>query len=378
MTLAAACSAAMLVGSGCNGAEYRGAWVTTWSPGFKTKEEIDRTIEHAKKAGLNALVVEVRKTGDAYYDSKLEPIAPDVPKGFDPLAYTIDKAHAEGIQVHAWLVVYRIWKGKNPPTDPRHILRVHPDWASLTYDGKDEAEEGVFIDPGIPEYREHFASVCEDIAKRYNVDSIHYDYVRYPGQEWGYSEIALKNYYKETGTTEKPKPDDPKWLQWRRDQVTAMVKLVRERVKAANPNVKIQASTIPWGDCPEDFKDATPYRLVCQDWRMWMEQGLIDENCPMVYAREGQETGAKYFRGWVEGAKRWSYGKPVYVGISAGWNTPEQIMQQVEVVREAGLQGFTLFSFNQGDRRTAKVEGLAKGLHPAPRLPVNGKTESAP
>lgn len=357
-------------------AEFRGAWVTAWTKGFYTKDEIDRTIAEAKTAGLNALIVEVRKVGDAYYQSDIEPVGPEVPEGFDPLAYTIEKAHAEDMQVCAWLVVYRVWKGSTPPSDSKHVLAAHPDWRSISYEGAAENEEGVYVDPGIPGYREHFANVCADIAKRYAVDAIHYDYVRYPEREWGYAPLALDCYYAETGETEKPEQDDPKWLQWKRDQVTALVTLVRERVKAANPNVKIQASTIVWGLCPEDFKDATPYMRVCQDWKLWMEQGLIDENCPMVYAREGEEFGAGYFRGWLEGVKRWSYGLPAYIGISSTMNTAEQMLQQVDAARKAGLPGFLFFAFNDTPQRPAKAEALGKVLGPAPKLSVNRTTQS--
>lgn len=352
----------------CCAAEFRGAWVTSWSRGFFTKEEIDATIADAKTSGLNALVVEVRKIGDAVYQSDLEPMDSQVAKDFDPLAYTIEKAHAEGIRVCAWLVVYRVWNGRRPVSDPKHVLMQHPDWRSVNYDGKDESSEGVYADPGIPEYREFFSKVCEDIVKRYAVDAIHFDYVRYPGKEWGYSDIALKHYYAETGAKQKPKMDDPKWLQWKRDQVTAMVKLVHDRVKAINPKVTIQASTIPWGNCPADFKDTSAYTQVCQDWRLWMEKGLIDENCPMVYAPESDPKGAARYRGWIEGCKRWSYGRSVYIGTSN--RAPEDVLKQVEAVRKGGLPGFVLFSFNQRGSRTTNAAVLGKGLGPAPRLSV--------
>lgn len=355
-------------------AEFRGAWVTSWSKGFYTKEEIDRTIADAKTAGLNALIVEVRKVGDAYYKSDLEPVGPEVPEGFDPLSYTIERAHADGMQVCAWLVVYRVWKHGDPPADSNHVLAAHPEWRSISYEGADHNEEGVYVDPGIPAYREHFADVCADIARRYAVDAIHYDYVRYPERDWGYAPIALDRYCAETGATGKPETDDPKWLQWKREQVTAMVALVRERVKAANPNVKIQASTIVWGQCPENFEDATPYMKVCQDWKLWTEQGLIDENCPMIYAREGEEWGAAYYRGWLEGVKKWSYGLPTYAGISSTMNTAEQMLQQIDAARKAGLPGFLFFAFNERPERPAKAEAIGKVLGPAPRLDVNDKT----
>lgn len=344
--------------------EFRGAWVTSWSKGFYTKEEIDLTIAEAKTAGLNALVVEIRKVGDAYYRSDLEPVGPEVPAGFDPLAYCTDKAHAEGMQVCAWLVVNRVWKSANPPADPKHVIAKHPEWRSLSYDGQTENEEGVYADPGVPEYREHFANVCADVAERYNVDAIHYDYVRYPGQDWGYNEIALDRFRAETGAAGKPERDDPKWLQWKRDQMTALVTLARDRIKAANPNVKIQASTIVWGNCPERFEDSTAYTQVCQDWKLWMEKGLIDEDCPMVYAREHEESGKSYFRGWLTGGKQW-LGQPTYIGIFANVNTDEGILEQIKAVRAAGYPGFVLFAFNQSEKRPETAKALGHLLRQA-------------
>ena len=349
--------------------EFRGAYVTSWHEGFRTAEEVDLTVHAAKTAGLNALVVEVRKVGDAYYQTDLEPIGPEVPEGFDPLAYTIEKAHAEGIQVHAWLVVYRVWRGSDKP-GPGHILAEHPEWACLNFDGELNAEEGVYIDPGIPEYRDHFANLCADIAKRYAVDGIHYDYVRYPNRQWGYAKIALDRFFAETRVTEKPAPDDPKWLQWRRDQVTALVTLVHQRVKAANPEVKIQASTIAWGKCTESFEDTRAYNDCCQDWRLWMENELIDENCPMIYGREFDETGAAYFRSWVDGTVRWSYGLPSYVALASMWNNAEQLLSQIEVTRKAGLAGWVLFAFDQTEQRATKAAELGKSLFPAEKLPI--------
>ncbi|HOK55146.1 MAG TPA: family 10 glycosylhydrolase, partial [Armatimonadota bacterium] len=84
--------------------EFRGAWVTAWSNGFLTPEEADETIRLAKEANLNALFIQVRKVGDAYYKSSFEPRAKNIENlpDYDPLAYVIEKAHAEGLEVHAW------------------------------------------------------------------------------------------------------------------------------------------------------------------------------------------------------------------------------------------------------------------------------------
>jgi len=339
-------------------AEFRGAWVTAWSSGFFTAEEIDNTIAAAKKAKLTALLIQVRKNGDAYYKSETEPRGNGIAEGFDPLATMIEKAHAAGIEVHAWVNAVRMWASKTAPTDPKHIVNRHPEWINKDKDGANRASEGLYLDPGIPEAREYIASISEEIAKNYDVDGIHLDYIRYPGRDWGYSELALKAYYAASGATTKPEPGAPEWLQWKRDQVTELVKLIRQKVKAAKPKALLSASTIPWGDCPDEFASATPYTLACQDWKKWMAEGLIDANCPMNYKQESSAKQAASFRNWLAGFARWSSGKPTYVGIEAHMNQAAESVQQIEAIRKAKLDGFVLFSFNQSRRRDAIAEAV--------------------
>ena len=266
--------------------ELRGAWVTAWTPGFYTAAQADATIKAAKRAGLNALFVQVRKVADAYYNSTLEPRGPEIAPDFDPLAYVIKKAHAEGIEVHAWVNAFRVWKGDKPPADPRHVINQHPEWLNKRYDGSCEADEGLYLDPGVPEAREHIAEVAAEIARCYEVDGIHLDYIRYPGRDFGYSSDALSRYYAETGARAKPKPGDPKWAKWRREQVTETVRLIRARLRRANPEVKLTAATIPWGDATDKFTSSSAYSAVFQDWRAWLAAGLLDANVPMNYKVE--------------------------------------------------------------------------------------------
>jgi len=368
--LAAALSAALC--ATCAAAELRGAWVTSWSHGFFTAQEVDSTIEAAKKAGINALFIEVRKFADAYYDSKIEPRGSSMAPDFDALAYTIKKAHAEGIQVHAWVVVYRAWCGAKPgPKDPNHIVNKHSDWVMLNRDGMNWAGEGIYLDPGVPAARDYIVSVFEDIAKRYNVDGIQYDYVRYPGGQWGYSEAALKRYYADTGATAKPDVKDPKWLQWKRDQVTALVKLSHDRIKAANPKIAISASTICFGSAPSDFKNTSAYAGVCQDWKKWMEEGLIEINIPMNYKPETSERSKKSFRGWTDITGKWRGKGTVYQGIDAENQSAANMLTQIDYCRSVGQTGFVLFPFNAGKRRDEIASVLGAGLAPAPRLGVN-------
>lgn len=356
------------------GAEVRGAWVTCWDDGIFTPQQIDNTIAAMKKARLNALFLEVRKCADAYYESKIEPKGKEVPEGFDPLAYAIQKCHPEGIQVHAWVVVYRAFSGSRSgsgPTDPNHILNKHPDWLMLSESGKKYSGEGMYLDPGVPEARDHIVSVFEDIAKRYNIDGLQYDYVRYPSRTWGYAEAALKRYYAETGAKTKPAADDPKWCQWRRDQVTALVKLTHEKVKKVNPKCQISASTICYGGAPDKWEKTAPYSGVYQDWYLWMREGYLDINIPMNYKSEKNPAQAKLFRDWIKLSECWNGGRPVYQGLYSDINSPAETLQQIEATRKAGQEGFVLFSFNEGKRRQALAAALGAALSPAPKLPVN-------
>lgn len=354
----------------CAGPEVRGAWITSWQSGFMTQKQVDDSIAALKKARLNALFIEVRKCADAYYDSKLEPRGPEVPAGFDPLAYTIEKAHADGIQVHAWVVVYRAWSGSRDP-GPDQIVAKHPSWVMYDSRANDYAGEGIYLDPGVPEVREHLATVFADIAKRYKVDGIQYDYVRYPGTRWGYSQASMKRYYADTGAKELPWPNDPKFLQWRRDQVTALVKLAHDRIKAVNPKCQISASTICSGRAAKVWEETGPYSSVLQDWYLWMREGYIDINIPMNYRDDSSETRAKEFRDWIKLSEDWNGGRPVYQGIYSDIQAPEDVVKQIEATRQAGQEGFVLFSFNPGKDRDALAEYLGKTLTPAPRLIVN-------
>lgn len=108
--------------------EWRAIWADTWNNGILGSLQITTAINTLSAANYNAIIPEVRKCGDAYYDSAYEPRATNIidPPPFDPLADIITKAHAVGIEVHPWIVAYRIWNSiwASPPAG--HIWALHP------------------------------------------------------------------------------------------------------------------------------------------------------------------------------------------------------------------------------------------------------------
>lgn len=364
----------MLAASGCNAQEdsqtadkeIRGAWLHGWVHGYLSPQEVDETIAAAKKAGINALYIQVRKNGDAYYKSAIVPRATNiVGADFDPLEYAIQKAHAQGMQVHAWVNAFRVWSRAAYPSDPNHIVNAHPDWLTKDSKGSVLASEGVYLDPGAPGVRDYMAKVVMEIVKNYDVDGVQWDYIRYPGQNFGYADTALERFYAETKTTARPDPKDEKWSQWRRDQVTELVKLVYRQVKAVKPDIAISASTIAWGSASQDFKKTENYWAVYQDWAAWAADGILDANLPMVYKYDNNPKGAASFRGWLEGFNRWHGGKPTYVGVEVHSDDLPGAINQILATRKAGLEGFVLFDFRPGKTRDKLVDMMATQLKAA-------------
>lgn len=365
---------AAAVGASCPcSAEMRGAWMGAWWPGYYDAEQIDASVAAAKKAGINALFIQVRKNADAYYKSDIEPRGSGIAAGFDPLAYAIDKAHAQGIQVHAWVNALRVGSA-TPPKDAKNVVNAHPEWLTKTADGETLSSGSVFLDPGVPAAREYVAKVMLDIVKRYDVDGIQWDYIRYPDSKFGYADAALARYYAESGTTTKPDPKDSKWVQWKRDQVSTLVRDVYKQIHAIKPKITVSASTIAWGTCAADYTDIEAYWRVCQDWKAWMAEGTIDANLPMCYKAEHTESGASSFRGWLSSFAKWSGGRATYVGIDVDGNDDAAVLTQIQAVRKAGLAGYVLYKFNQNERRNSLVQAMAAAAKTAPAAPESASS----
>jgi len=340
--------------------EVRGAWITAWNKGFLTPAEADATIAAAKQSGLNTLFVQVRKVGDAYYCSTIEPRATELAADYDPLAYMINKGHAAGIKIHAWVNVFRVWKGDVSPAEPSHILLAHPEWITKSSDGTENASEGVYVDPANLEARQHLARVVEELARNYDLDGIHFDYIRYPGNDWGYSDKALERFRAFASRTDMPKPTDAQWSRWRRQQVTETLRLLRGRIKSAKPSIAVTAATIAWRDCPADFKASAACKVALQDWRSWLADGLLDANVPMNYRQEAKPDMARQFRLWTSAFKKWGASKPVWAGIDLYHNSADAVVKQIAAAKRAKLNGFVLFSFNDVPERASVVKALSK------------------
>jgi uncharacterized lipoprotein YddW (UPF0748 family) len=333
--------------AGDSAGEFRGLWVDVYRDGLKTPAQVDQLLADARRANVNALLVQMRARGDALYSKSLEPRVEDpaLAADFDPLAYLIQHAHDEQprIEIQAWIVVTNIWGSQTRmPADPRHVYNAHgpnatggDDWLSRREDGTTWSR-GYFIDPGHPDAAKYTTDVALNIVREYDVDGLHLDYIRYPeradGLSWGYNETSIARFNAQNNRTGRPSGNDPLWSQWRRDQVSALVRSIYQGVLAIKPQVKISAAVIPWGDGPRtdaDWQKTAAYSSVFQDWRSWLEEGILDQAMPMTYFRESAASQPAWFDHWVAWARDHAYGRQIIPAVALYLNDPAESMNQI-------------------------------------------------
>lgn len=329
--------------------ELRGFWVDAFHPGFKTPEQVSKLVADVKKANGNTIIAQVRRRADAYYVSDREPRSndPDLAPDFDALQDLIDKASAEGIQVQAWLATLPVYKEGYTTTDPSHVWQQHgpeatgrDNWAMLDRAG----EAPGYLDPGHPDAVDYTISIYLDVLDRYDVDGLHLDYVRYDGTDLGYNPTAVARFNRLTGRTGIPAAEDPDWMQWRREQVSNLVRKLYIKSLAIKPEVKITAAVIALGagpTSPEAWEQTWAYREFFQDWRGWLEEGILDIAMPMVYHIEDKEESRQWYDQWIEFAKNNQYNRYVTIGVGGYLNYIENSLNQISRARKPSATGNT-------------------------------------
>lgn len=359
--------------------EYRFMWVTRYQ--VQTTRDVELVVERAKKYNFNALFVQVCALGEAFYHSDTLPWGKGVSTEFDPLRELTRRAHAEGIEVHAWINTLFIWEvGRKLPENPRHVLNAHPEWLVRDKNGKNvfdypswewvlRARQGLFLDPALPEVQRYITSIFLEVAEQYPVDGLHFDYIRYPGPEFGYSAqasmafqqehqadpIALvsnKNVAMSVYGEERYQELMNAWKLFRTEQVEAIVRNVRQGLRARNKELKLSAAVA--GDLERGKRD------YFQDWERWARNGLVDMIVPMCYAVKTDTVEEQ-----VSAAVRITRETrtELIVGLGAWRQSPEEIAEKIYAVRtmrdqhgELSVQGISLFSY---DSMAAKNEYLS-------------------
>ena len=340
--------------------QMRAFWVDAFHEGIKTPAQTDRLIADAQRAGANTLIVQVRRRGDSYYRDSAEPIANDVAANYDPLGDLVPKAHARGLKVHAWVVSMPVWKDGYVQPDRSHVWYAHgpnapgaENWLMLRDDGKTgdcgaPNDCSYFLDPGHPAAADYTVSVLTRLVARYDMDGLHLDYIRYPSNRFGYNPVSLQRFQQATGRGDRPAPEDAQWMQWRRDQMTKLVKRIYLNMIAQKPAMELSVAAIAWGGAPPngDFKASSPYVRTLQDWAGWLQAGYIDWAMPMTYFEESNGQTRDWYNGWISWIKANQGTRPIGAGVGAWLNTSDENLQQLRrATDDRVLLGASLYSY---------------------------------
>lgn len=381
--------------------EYRALWVDTFNTTLNNHADIMRVVTSARAAKMNVLLAQVRRRGDAWYLATNEPPPDFVPieAGFDPLADLISTAHPFGLQVHAFVIAGAIWN-KDPalpstattgrPRDPRHVFNRHsgyrdfnrlisqgpevwltrtlvPDGTGIAYAGHRINGE-FWLDFGHPDAATYTVDVLTDLVRNYDIDGLHLDRIRYPeltapgqtptsGASIGYNPTSVARFRRRYGLDEASAPPatgDVRWAAWRRTQVTNVVRRIYLHAIAVKPSVVVSAAAISFGGGPtteQSWTSAEAYWRVYQDWRAWLEEGILDLAIPMNYKRDHDAAQMRQFNDWLAWTTSHQYQRAALVGLGAFLNTPAGTLQQARraladdgTPRAAGVAFFSLAS----------------------------------
>jgi uncharacterized lipoprotein YddW (UPF0748 family) len=356
--------------------QFRAYWVDSFGPGLYTPAQIEQLVADARAAKMNAIVAQVTRRADCLCNRSIMPRteAEIDPEPFDPLQTLIERAHAEGIEVHAWINAGIMWALDAPPRDPAHVFHTHGPgaaegdrWLLARADGVVRGGGLYFFDPGHPGAADYIVRMALSIIERYDVDGINLDYIRYPDfnpaenvPAWGYTPVSLGRFRALAGRSDTPRPEDPEWATWRREQITGIVRRIFLETYALNPLVRISADTTTYGEIgsePGRWAQSRPYREVLQDWRAWMEEGILDLNIPMNYRRRapGVPGQPEMFDVWNTFIRDHQYRRQAAIGTGLYLNTVEDSLTQIRGALGTnpggrGAAGWVGFSYRTPDR----------------------------
>ncbi len=375
--------------------ELRGVWISTvkmldypsargLSSG-QLKSEYIKILDSLKKIHINSIFFQIRPAADAFFYSPYEPWSewltgkqgrPPEPY-FDPLKFYIEEAHKRGMEFHAWINPFRaIATIEYADVVPWHITRQKPEWFFVY--GKHK-----YFNPGIPEVRDYIVKIIADVARRYNVDGIHFDdyFYPYPERNDKGKIIPVPDWktYKKYGKGFKNIKD------WRRYNITSFIEQVHDTLKNIDSQIVFGISPCAvWRNKRYDPRGSNTRGLAAYDWLyadilLWDSLKLVDYIAPQLYFY----TGHKYadyktlVRWWAQNIKN-SY---LFIGLNIQalvnpndkhWKNPSEIPDQIRLARTyPKIQGFILY-------RSKSVLSNPQGIYDSLRNDLFADTTRTP
>lgn len=250
------------------------------------------------------------------------------------------------------------------PADSQLAQR-HPQWLTrkrnkdrIWLEGK---HKRVWLNPFHPEVQQFIQDLILEVVTNYDIDGIQFDDHFGLPSEFGYDPFTVKLYQQEHNGKKPPSdPQNPEWLRWRADKITAFLQQIFRAVKQQKPNCLISIAPNP---------QRVSYDLFLADWAQWDKQGLVEELVLQAYRNDLKVFMSELQYPEVQAARKHI---PVGIGILSGlkgkyvpWG---QIQNQVQMTRRANFAGVSFFFYetlwNLAKERPAKRQAGFQKIFP--------------
>ena len=325
--------------------EVRAAWITAvygldWPRTKATtpvsiqkqKEELVEILDKLKEANFNTVLFQARTRGDVLYKSDIEPYNSILTgksgkdPGYDPLAFAIEECHKRGMECHAWMVTIPLGGRKHVASLGKQSVTRRQPKICVPY------KREYFLNPGNPKTKEYLMSLVKEVVERYDVDGVHFDYLRYPERAFRFPDSYDYRKYGNGRSLD----------QWRRDNITEILRYIYKGVKQLKPWVKL--STCPVGKYRDtsrySSKGWNAFHVVHQDVQGWLGEGIQDQIYPMMYFR-----GNAFYPFALDWQEQ-SNGRHVVPGLGVYFLHPsegdwslDEIQRQINFIRNHHLAG---------------------------------------
>ncbi len=311
--------------------EWRGWWChqAVGVPGRTWAETAQRLADN----GFTAIVPNLMWGGVTAGRSEL---LPESDAERDYIAEALAACRAAGLEIHMWKVNYNC--GWSTPVSFLEQMR-----AEGRLQRSISGEEEPWLCPTDPRNQELEVASMVECAQLYDLDGLHFDYIRFPGGSHCYCNGCQTRFAALTGDPLANWPAEvavggplrSEWLQFRRDAISTVVEQVSTQARAVRPGIQISAAV--FNNWPSNRDE------IGQDWSMWCEQGWLDFVCPMDYTASNPQ-----FERYVRRQVNWTHGVPLRPGIGASATgirmAADQVIDQILTTRAHNTGGFMIFN----------------------------------
>lgn len=365
--------------------EIRAFWVDAWGAGLLNQAQVEKLLGKVgdpnnkgvvREANCNSVIVQVRRRADVCYPSGMgEPYFSGLsPSNFNSLQAMINAAHdttggKKRIDVHCWIVTFATsGGGAASPVYYQHNNPADLDNYWVTLDNSGNETDDKAFDPGHPKCEQYIVDVCMDLVRNFDIDGLHYDYIRFTGGNQGYNPVSIARYNARYGLSGQPSPSSSQFSQWRRDQITAVVRKVYANIQKYKPWVKQSASLVTWNPSPvastrAAFMNTRPYYDVYCDWDSWMQEGILDFAVPMTYYNNASLPN-DYLR-WINFEKDRKFNRQMVIGPGIYLNSLSNAITQLLMTRDPSPAGNYADGFSGYSYRVPYSGGTWDGFSPS-------------